>query len=198
MSLNADFWNNKYQDEDIGWDIGEISTPLKTYIDQLINKELYILIPGGGNSYEAEYLHQLGFKNVCVVDFSETALDNIKTRVPSFPTTHLIKADFFELHHLHPNLSFDLILEQTFFCAISPELRHNYATQTHRLLKPNGKLVGVLFDAILNTDRPPFGGNYEEYLSLFKPFYSLAIFEKCYNSIPSRAGRELFINLEKN
>lgn len=198
MSLNADFWNNKYQDEDIGWDIGKISTPLKTYIDQLTNKELHILIPGGGNSYEAEYLHKLGFKNVSVVDFSETALDNIKTRVSSFPKTHLIQADFFELHHLHQNLSFDLILEQTFFCAITPELRHNYVTHTHRLLKPNGKLVGVLFDAILNTDKPPFGGNYEEYLSLFKPFYSLAIFKKCYNSIPSRAGRELFINLEKN
>lgn len=198
MKLHSSFWDNKYQNNDTGWDIGEISTPLKSYIDQLTNKNISILIPGGGNSYEAEYLYLLGFKNVYVVDFSETALDNIKTRVSSFPKTHLIQADFFELHHLHPNLSFDVILEQTFFCAISLELRHNYVTQTHRLLKPNGKLVGVLYDAILNTDKPPFGGNYEEYLSLFKPFYSLAIFEKCYNSIPSRADRELFINLEKN
>ncbi len=197
MSLNADFWEEKYQNSTIDWDIGEVSTPLKTYIDQLTNKDLHILIPGGGNSYEAEYLHRLGFKNVYVVDLSETALENIKTRVASFPNSHLIQADFFELHDLHPNLSFDLVLEQTFFCAISPELRHNYVTQTHRLLKPNGKLVGLLFDDALNTDKPPFGGSSEEYISLLKPFYSLAIFEKCYNSIPNRANREVFMKLEK-
>ena len=198
MSLNSDFWDKKYQNKNIGWDIGEISTPLKAYINQLTNKDLYILIPGCGNSYEAEYLHQLGFKNVYVVDFSETPLDNIKTRVPSFPKIHLIKADFFELHKLYPKLNFDIILEQTFFCAISPELRHNYATQTHRLLKPNGKLVGVLFDDALNTDKPPFGGSSEEYISLFKSFYSVQVFEKCYNSIPSRASLELFMKLKKN
>lgn len=30
--------------------------PLKVYFDQLTNKDLKILIPGGGNSHEAEYL----------------------------------------------------------------------------------------------------------------------------------------------
>lgn len=197
MTQNPNFWEEKYQENKIGWDIGEISTPLKTYIDQLTDKELHILIPGGGNSYEAEYLHQLGFKNVYVVDFSETALENIKTRVPSFPKEHLIQVNFFELHNLLPNLCFDLILEQTFFCAIPPELRYSYATQTHRLLAANGKLVGVLFDDVLNTDKPPFGGNSEAYLTLFKPFYSIEIFEECYNSISERAKREVFMILKK-
>jgi SAM-dependent methyltransferase len=197
MFFNADFWEEKYQNSTIGWDIGEVSTPLKNYIDQLTNKDLQILIPGGGNSYEAEYLHRLGFKNVYVVDLSETALENIKTRVASFPSSHLIQADFFELHDLHPNLEFDLILEQTFFCAIQPQLRKDYAIQTHHLLKPNGKLVGLLFDDPLNTDKPPFGGNAGEYLTYFKPLYSLAILDSCYNSITARAGRELFIKLLK-
>ena len=34
------------------------------------------------------------------------------------------------------------------------------------LLNTNGKLVGLLFDAALNTDQPPFGGTKEEYASL--------------------------------
>ena len=67
MVLNEAFWDNKYKSGKTGWDIGSISTPLKKYFDQLTNKELKILIPGGGNSYEAEYLHKLGFKNVYVV-----------------------------------------------------------------------------------------------------------------------------------
>jgi hypothetical protein len=197
MSQNAFFWDHKYQKNDTGWDIGKVSTPLKTYIDQLTNKELRILIPGGGNSYEAEYLHHLGFKNIYVIDFSETALNNIQKRLPNFPKSHLIQANFFTVHNLYPNLKFDLILEQTFFCAISPELRLNYAVQTHHLLKTTGKLVGLLFDVPLNTDKPPFGGDSKTYLSIFKPYYSIAIFEQCYNSISSRANKELFVKLEK-
>ena len=85
MNLSEGFWENKYKKNKTGWDLGEVSPPLKTYFDQLTNKNLKILIPGGGNSYEAEYLFKNGFKNVYVVDISETALKNIKNRVPDFP-----------------------------------------------------------------------------------------------------------------
>ena len=124
LNLDDKFWENKYKTNKIGWDLGEISPPLKKYFNQLTNKDLKILIPGGGNSYEAEYLFNLGFKNVYVVDFSETALNNIKVRVPSFPKSQLILGDFFSL-----NETFDLIIEQTFFCAINPELRGKYAAK---------------------------------------------------------------------
>ncbi len=73
-NLNRKYWENRYAKNDTGWDLGKISTPLKTYFDQLENKNLKILIPGAGNAYEAEYLHQKGFKNVFVVDISKTAL----------------------------------------------------------------------------------------------------------------------------
>ena len=39
MDLSGDAWDNRYLNNDIGWDLGEISTPLKVYIDQLENKE---------------------------------------------------------------------------------------------------------------------------------------------------------------
>ncbi|WP_338127094.1 hypothetical protein [Tenacibaculum piscium] len=84
MNLSEFFWDNKYLNNKIGWDLGEISPPLKMYFDQLKNKELKILIPGGGNSYEAEYLFNNGFKNVFVVDLSKTAFENIKKKSPKF------------------------------------------------------------------------------------------------------------------
>ena len=34
MNLNKEYWENKYDQDDTGWDIGSISTPLKAYIDQ--------------------------------------------------------------------------------------------------------------------------------------------------------------------
>ena len=192
MLLDKEYWNTRYKTDDFGWDAGEITAPLKNYFDLLTNLSLKILIPGGGNSYEAEYLFKKGFENVHVLDFAEEPLKNIKARCKSFPTTHLIKDDFFN----HKG-QYDLIIEQTFFCALNPELRGAYAKHMHELLKPKGKLVGVLFDDVLNNDKPPFGGNTEEYVSYFMPYFKFKVFEASYNSIKPREGRELFIHFEK-
>lgn len=192
MDLSASFWDDQYKSHTTGWDLGKVSPPLKAYFDQLTDTPTKILIPGGGNSYEAEYLHHKGFNNVFVVDLSKTALGNIKKRVPSFPSSHLIQKNFFEL-----DLTFDLIFEQTFFCAIDPKLRALYAQKMAELLNPNGKLVGLLFDDPLNRDHPPFGGNKLEYLGYFEPYFDIQTMEQAYNSHPKRAGRELFINLKK-
>jgi len=192
MDINKTFWDSRYLNNDTGWDIGEISRPIKVYSDQLENKDLKILIPGCGNAYEAEYLFGNGFKNIFVIDISPVALQQFKNRVPNFPDSQLICGDFFEHHK-----QYDLIIEQTFFCAIDPKLRSQYAKHSAQLLVPNGKLIGLLFNDPLNTDHPPFGGSKEEYISYFEPFFNIEIMEESYNSIKPRNGRELFIRLIK-
>ncbi|GAA4809954.1 methyltransferase domain-containing protein [Litoribaculum gwangyangense] len=192
LELNEAFWDSRYQNNDIGWDLGEISKPIKSYINQLHDKNLKILIPGCGNSYEAEFLYKQGFKNTYVVDLSKTALDNLKKRVPSFPSSNLLHKDFFEIQ-----MTFDLIIEQTFFCAINPNLRPKYVQKMHELLNNNGKLVGLLFNTPLNTEHPPFGGNKEEYLQYFKPYFDIEIMNEAYNSMETRRYKELFIKLVK-
>lgn len=192
MDLSANFWGKKYTSNKIGWDLGIVSPPLKAYFDQLENKELKILIPGGGNSYEAEYLFKTGFKNVYVVDISNKPLSNLKKRVPNFPSSQLINANFFDI-----DSTFDLIIEQTFFCAIDPNLRAKYASKINDLLSKNGKLVGLLFDAKLNEDHPPFGGSKEEYSTYFKAYLNITKMESCYNSYHNRKGMELFVILHK-
>lgn len=189
--LDARYWQSRYESNQIQWDIGTVSTPLKTYFDQLQNKELKILIPGAGNAHEAEYLHKSGFKNVLVVDLAKEPLENLKARVPSFPNQHLIHSNFFDLD----NRKFDLIVEQTFFCALNPSLRKAYVSKMFDLLEPEGCLVGLLFDAPLNETHPPYGGNKKEYLSYFSEKFNIKYFDKCHNSIPPRANRELFIHL---
>lgn len=191
MILDEQFWDNKYKTNKTGWDLGQVSPPLKAYFDQLTNKDLKILIPGGGNSHEAEYLLENGFTNVYVIDISKLALTNLKNRVPSFPSSHLIHQNFFEL-----NQTFDLVIEQTFFCALNPNLREEYVSKMHSVLNDNGKLVGLLFDAELNEDHPPFGGDKKEYTSLFRNLFTIEVLEECYNSIQNRRGMELFINLK--
>lgn len=192
MKFNQDFWTTKYKKGLTGWDIGHVSTPIKEYADTLLDKELKILIPGGGNSYEAEYLHNQGFQNVFVADISEEPLKNIRRRIPDFPKEHLLHSDFFELDG-----QFDLILEQTFFCALDPGLREDYVHKINDLLKTGGSLVGVLFNIPLNADHPPFGGSEDEYHELFSSKFEIKTLETAYNSIPPRAGNELFIKLIK-
>lgn len=184
------YWTQRYQDGNTGWDLGTISTPLKTYIDQLTNKEISILIPGAGNAYEAAYLHEQGFTNVWVLDISEIPLQQLAKRIPSFPLRHLVQANFFE----HTG-SYDLILEQTFFCSFEPTKvnRSLYAVQMSKLLKTNGKLVGLWFNHSLDLNgNRPYGGSKEEYISYLGPYFGTKCFEACCNSIPPRAGSELF------
>ena len=191
--LNKSFWEDRYHENKIGWDIGYISPPIKAYIDQLVNKDLKILIPGAGNSHEAEYLWKKGFKNVFVLDIANQPLNNLKTRLPKFPEEQLINQDFFEL-----NDTFDLIIEQTFFCAIQPNLRENYSTKMAELLKENGKIIGLLFDFKLTNQGPPFGGSKVEYRKLFSSVFKIKTLEKSYNSIKPREDKELFFIFEKN
>lgn len=192
MKLGESYWNERWEQGLTGWDIGFASTPLKEYFDQLHDKDLKILIPGCGNAYEAEYLHKSGFEKVHLLDIAQLALSSFHERFPDFPEEHLINSDFFE----HEG-EYDLILEQTFFCALDPQLREKYVSKMKSLLKPGGKLVGLLFNDELNEDHPPFGGNIQEYRALFEDHFNIHCLEKCYNSIEPRAEREVFIIFEK-
>lgn len=192
-TLNKDYWDDRYKNKETGWDIGHISTPIKEYIDQLKNKDLAILIPGCGNAYEAEYLLQNGFTNLTVIDISPLLTQQLAEKLSRYSgkQLHIICGDFFDLL-----LSFDLIIEQTFFCALNPALREKYVVKMNSLLDAGGKIAGLLFNRDFDGG-PPFGGGREEYVKLFSPYFKINVMETAYNSIEPRAGAELWINMEK-
>ena len=193
MKLNKNYWEERYRENKLGWDIGAVSTPIKAYIDQLKDNSLKILIPGAGKGYEAQYAHQRGFRNTYVVDIASQPLKHIKRACPDFPSAHLLETDFFEMEES----DFDLVLEQTFFCALTPELRMPYVEKMYEILKPGGILAGLFFDFPLTDSGPPFGGSIEEYQSLFQERFKIHKLERAYNSIPPRQGNELFFIFEK-
>ena len=190
--LNPEYWQNRYETNDAIWDAGKITTPLKEYINQIEDKSIKILIPGCGNGYEFEYLINKGFDNSFVVDYAQIPIDNLKKRMPSCDPNHLIVSDFFKLEG-----NYDLIIEQTFFCALNPELRSKYAQKMLSLLSPNGKLVGLFFQFPLTEVGPPFGGSKEEYLKLFSIDFEIKTIQTAYNSIKPREGNELFFIFTK-
>jgi|GEM_PF-193892 len=188
MLLDRNYWETRYHSDETGWDIGGPSTPLTEYLDQLTDKHLRILIPGGGRAWEAEYAHRQGFRNVFVIDLTDAPFKDLLQRCPEFPKEHLIVGDYFE----HAQ-QYDRILEQTFFCALDPSLRERYVAHMKQLLLPGGKLVGVLFNDTLSTDHPPFGGSKAEYEPIFRKHFSNVSLEPCLNSIKPRADRELWL-----
>ena len=192
LELGETYWNNRYNVNAIGWDLGEISPPLKAYIDQLTNKQLRILIPGCGNAYEVEYLLQQGFTNVTVIDISPTLVIKLKNKFDGNSSIKIVLGDFFT----HAG-EYDLILEQTFFCAINANLRKSYVAKMIELLSTDGKLAGVLFNKIFAQQGPPFGGSKSEYKLLFENWFELKVFDPCYNSFNKRIDSELFIIVNK-
>ena len=112
-----------------------------------------------------------------------------KALIFTFQKTRI--CDFFELKG-----EYDLIIEQTFLSALNPSLREKYTEQMFNLLKPGGKLVGIIFSRHFD-ESPPFGGSKEEYQEMFsKKFIDFSI-EDCYNSIERRAGTEVFIKAKR-
>lgn len=194
MNLNKQYWQQRYLNRQTGWDLGGVSPPVAAFADQLEHKDLKILLPGAGRGYEAEYLYRSGFSDLTVVDIAPYPLGQLRNRLPEeFPTSRLVETDFFGFN----DGPFDLVLEHTFFCALPPGLRPQYAEKMDSLLKPGGILAGLLFNFPLTEEGPPFGGSREEYLQLFEPYFEIRILEEARNSIPPRAGRELFFIFEK-
>lgn len=189
--LDANYWDQRYQQQQTGWDLGQCSPPIKAYIDQLTDKNISILIPGCGNAHEAAYLVSQGFKNVTLVDIAASLVAKLKQQFKG-TSVNVVLADFFEFEG-----QFDLIIEQTFFCAIHPTQRKTYVNKVASLLKPGKKLVGLLFNKEFDKPGPPFGGTALMYETLFSTAFHIHTMAVAYNGIKPRQNTEVFINFTK-
>jgi methyl halide transferase len=145
------------------------------------------------STYEVDYLLQKGFVNITVIDIAPTLVNKLQKKYAGNQYVKVVLGDFFD----HAG-EYDLILEQTFFCALEPSFRMNYKNKMHSLLSSNGKLTGILFDKEFEGASPPFGGTKAEYEKLFMDTFEFIKFEMCYNSHHKRHGSELFVILRKN
>lgn len=182
--LSSSYWDNRYLRADTGWDIRQVSPPLQAYFQQRTDKTQKILIPGCGNAYEAAWLIGNGFSDITVLDFAPSLTAALRQQLPD--AVQIITGDFFA----HED-QYDCIIEQTFLCALDPALRNKYMEKMNTLLRPGGRLIGLLFDRTF-PQGPPFGGNKAEYQDLLEQHFTIKTLEPCYNSIAPRKGTELF------
>ena len=197
-SSMPEYWEKSYQSGDMGWDLGG-PTPIFDDWIQCQTDSLSICIPGAGNGWDAINFAEKGH-NVTAVDFAESAIVNMNTLAQERGIQiNLIHSDIFELRKLFSN-TFDIVLEYTCFCAIDPARRMDYVKMTNQILKPDGKLVGLLFpiDKNINDGGPPFAVDLDSTISIFSKYFTLDTKEISTLSIEQRKGREVFIIFKKD
>ncbi len=190
--LDRDYWNDQYVAETTKWDLGQISPALAHFFDGLTDKNSRILIPGCGSAYEAQYLLDKGFTHITLIDIAPHLVARLQKHFHGNPHIRVIQGDFFELKG-----EFDLIVEQTFFCALPPTMRPKYVWKMHQLLAPKGMLAGLLFNVQFEQN-PPFGGSKSDYQQLFHGAFDLIELEETKLSAAPRLNSELFFRFTKN
>lgn len=186
-NMDARYWQNRYLQGDTSWDIGGISPAILDYLQALPADTGRILIPGAGKAHEAAWLREHGFPDVWVCDWAEAAITEFLKHCPGFPAEQALCRDFFTLEG-----PFDLILEQTFVSALPPERWGDWAAHCASILRPGGRVAGLLFASAFEKPGPPFGAVQEVYETIFRPHFAHLAIGPCTRSIPPRMGNELF------
>ena len=188
-------WQRHYDENDMGWDLGQVAPPFVRLWEEGILPLGKVLIPGCGRGHEVLFLAENGFE-VTGVDFSEGAVTHLKNSLMERNLKgQILYQDFFSLDNSHDGV-YDLTLKQTFFCAISPWQRQVYVQNVSRLLKPGGLLVGLFY----HTDKeggPPYNTTREDIETHFSENFKILKLEKESLSAEQRKDKEWLGILKK-
>ncbi|HIE79519.1 MAG TPA: methyltransferase domain-containing protein [Nitrospinaceae bacterium] len=188
-------WQRHYEENDLGWDLGQVAPPfVKLWQEEKLPLGK-VLVPGCGRGHEVVFLAENGF-DVTAIDFSSGAVTYLKNALKKRNLEgRILHQDFFSLDESHEGV-YDLVLEQTFFCAISPKQRRDYVLNVSRILKPGGILVGLFY----HTDEqggPPYNTTREDIEMHFSKKFEIQELDKTSLSAEQRKDKEWLGILKK-
>ena len=188
-------WQRHYEENDLGWDLGQVAPPfVKLWQEEKLPLGK-VLVPGCGRGHEVVFLAENGF-DVTAIDFSSGAVTYLKNALKKRNLEgRILHQDFFSLDESHEGV-YDLVLEQTFFCAISPKQRRDYVLNVSRILKPGGILVGLFY----HTDEqggPPYNTTREDIEMHFSKKFKIQELDKTSLSAEQRKDKEWLGILKK-
>jgi SAM-dependent methyltransferase len=126
---------------------------------------------------------------VTAIDFAPEAIVRLKGQLDAAGLqADLVCADLFDLPDALSR-AFDLVLEQTCFCAIDPIRRAEYVTAVHRMLVPGGRLAG-LFYRCGGDSGPPFNTEPDQVRALFDGLFVVDSLAPTPHSHERRSGEE--------
>lgn len=189
------FWSDIYREkEKPGWELDEPAPPLKEILPQLKLPRCRVLVLGSGSGNDAAYLAQQGHM-VTAVDISSEAIQKAKDKYSGIDNLHFVQGDLFNLpedfHH-----SFDIVLEHTCFCAITPDRRDDMVKVWKRMLSEGGHLLGIFF-VMPQRNGPPFGASEWEIRERLKKSFQFLYWTRWKTSKEARLGKELVVYAQK-
>ena len=181
-------WQGHYDANDLGWDLGQVAPPfVKLWQEEKLPLGK-VLVPGCGRGHEVIFLAENEF-DVTAVDFSAGAVTYLKNALKERNLEgRVLHQDFFSLDDTHAGI-YDLVLEQTFFCAISPRQRQDYVLNVSRILKPGGMLVGLFYHTN-EQGGPPYNTTREDIERHFSKNFKIQELDKTSLSAEQRKGKE--------
>jgi SAM-dependent methyltransferase len=195
-------WERDYQRGTAGWDMG---TPTPAF-QRLLTENNFppgrLLNPGAGRGHDAREFARHGFE-VVALDFAKDAVHAMRDALTPGLKLEILQQDFFQLSPASIG-TFDYFLEYTFYCAIDPARRDEYADQVARLLKPNGIYIALAFPlgavspTFADGSGPPFIVNADELIArLHAHGFHIVRREFPPDSVKPRKGREELLILQK-
>ncbi|MFS4459218.1 class I SAM-dependent methyltransferase [Bdellovibrio sp. HCB2-146] len=192
---NETYWSKIYRTEpEPGWNLGAPAEALKDMLPRLKISRSRVLVLGCGDGHDAAFFAEAGHV-VTAVDISPLALERAKKLYGHYSNLTFVQADLFKLPREFDG-AFDIVFEQTCYCAINPTRRQDLVKVWNRVLTRDGFLMGVFF-AMERRNGPPFGGSEWELRQRLKSAYHPVFWGRWQKSVPRRQGKEFFVYLKR-
>lgn len=166
-------WLDRWKEGDTPWDFGRTHPWVEHLAPQLPSGR--VLVPGCGTGYDVMTFVQASPARVGVgLDLSPLACKRAEALRDELGVAveraQFRVADFFEYDDGSP---FDLVYDHTFFCAIPPSWRPNWALKMASLVATGGFLFTLMFPVKGSgtgaEGGPPFSVSHEAYASVLEP-----------------------------
>ncbi|CAL5046048.1 unnamed protein product [Urochloa decumbens] len=164
----ADGWEKSWEFGVTPWDLGKPTPVIEHLVRSGTLPKGRALVPGCGMGYDVVALASPE-RFVVGLDISDMAVKKAKQWSSSLPNadyfTFLVE-DFFKWT---PDERFDLIFDYTFFSALDPSLRVDWAEAVNRLLKPDGELLTLIYLISDQEGGPPYNNTVADYQRVLEP-----------------------------
>ena len=195
IGYSREDWQRHYDENDLGWDLGQVAPPFVSLLEPNTIVPSKTLVPGCGRGHEVVFLAENGF-DVTAIDYSTGAVNHLNSVIKDRQlNSRVLHLDFFTLDSTHDGL-YDLLIEQTFFCAISPNQRPLYVETVARSLKKGGMIAGLFYHTG-QEGGPPFNTTREDIINHFSEFFEIKKLDHSKNSAERRKEKEWLAILVK-
>ena len=136
-------WENIYQTKelkDVSWYQPAPGTSLEFIANLKIAKEAKIIDVGGGDSFLAEFLLDLGYTDITVLDISANAIERAKARMGEI--AQKVKWIVSDITHFNPTEKYDLWHDRAAFHFLRSENDiKSYMKVLNKSIAENGKII---------------------------------------------------------